>query len=324
MAENTALTPRLWFSGREFEFALGAAIFLMVGVFVSLEPMFLSGRNIANVLTQSSYMVLLAAAQAIVILVRGFDLSLGTQVSLVSLVTALAMTAFGGVPIQAGIVAGLLCGAAIGLLNGWIVAWLQVNPFIVTLAMMNILLAMSSTITGGFPVTGLPPRFSAMLSTAEPLGIPVPVIIVTIVILALQLMLRRSVFGRRLYMVGSNPQAAVVAGINARRVLLGAYALCSLLIALGAILMTARTGSGEPNLGGALTLQTIAAAVIGGMNLRGGEGSMAAPLLGGLFVTVLANGMNLIRVDGYLQEMILGVLIIGVLWFDRLRHRRLH
>lgn len=305
-----------------FELAMVAAILMMIVIFAVAEPQFLSLANVSNVLTQSSYLVLLACAQAVVILVRGFDLSLGGTVSLVSLTAAMGMTMTGALPIPAGIAAGVATGLIVGLFNGFCVAWLKINPFIVTLATMNILLAISSTITGGFPVTDLPDGFSDVFSTAAPLGVPVPVIVTAVVVFLLHLMLRRTRFGRSMFLVGSNPEAAYVAGISSRRILLWSYALCSFLIALGAILMTARTGSGEPNLGGALTLQTIAAAVIGGMSLRGGEGSMAAPVLGGFFVTILSNGMNLTRVDGYLQEVTLGILIVAVLVLDRLRHRR--
>lgn len=305
-----------------FELAMIAAIALMVVVFTVAEPQFLSAGNISNVVTQASYLVLLACAQAMVILVRGFDLSLGGTVSLVSLTAALGMTMTGVMPISTGLMIGLGTGLMVGLFNGYCVAWLSINPFIVTLATMNILLAISSTITGGFPVTDLPEGFSHMFSSASVMGVPVPVLVTALVVVALQIMLSRTRFGRSMFLVGSNPRAAYVAGISTRKILLLSYALCSVLIAIGAILMTARTGSGEPNLGGSLTLQTIAAAVIGGMSLRGGEGSMAAPVLGGFFVTILSNGMNLARIDGYLQAVTLGVLIIAVLLLDRLRHRR--
>ena len=322
MPESSHFARRLDLRSQLFELAMLGTILVMIAVFTFAEPKFLSAVNISNLLTQSSYLILLASAQAVVILVRGFDLSLGGTVSLVSLTTALAMTSTGALPIPVGIAAGLLTGLVVGLFNGFCVAWLSINPFIVTLATMNILLALSSTITGGFPVTSLPTDFSRMLSSAMIFGVPVPVVITLLIVVALHLMLRRTRFGRSMFLVGSNPTAAYVAGISSRRILLWSYGLCSALVALGAILMTARTGSGEPNLGGALTLQTIAAAVIGGMSLRGGEGSVAAPVLGGFFVTILSNGMNLARIDGYLQDVALGTLIIAVLLLDRLRHRR--
>lgn len=305
-----------------FEIAMLGAIAAMAAIFDLAAPHFLSTANIANIFSQSSYIVLLASAQSVVILVRGFDLSLGNTVSMVSLIAALTMTHAGVLGLPAGLIAGLATGAAVGLINGYCVGWLRINPFIVTLAMMNILLALSSTITGGFPVGNLPLFFTEILSTAAPLGIRMPVLVTIVVLIGLHLMLRHTTFGRSMYLVGANPDAAAVAGITTRRILLFSYALCSGLIALGALLLMARSGSGEPNLGGGLTLQTIAAAVIGGMSLRGGEGNMAAPVLGGLFVTTLANGMNLAQINSYLQTVTLGVLIVAVLLFDRLRHRR--
>ncbi|BBO79910.1 hypothetical protein DSCO28_04760 [Desulfosarcina ovata subsp. sediminis] len=221
-----------------------------------------------------------------------------------------------------GIAAGLLAGSIIGFFNGYCVAILEINPFIVTLGTYNILLAVSSTVTGGFPVTGLPTIFPKLFSEISIIGIPIAVIIAVLIIVTLEYLLLNTVFGRNLYLIGSNPRAAHIAGISYKFNSIVAYILCSFLIAIGAILLTARTGSGEPNLGSQLTLQTIAAAVIGGMSLRGGEGSMMAPVLGALFVTVLSNGMNLTRIDGYMQEISLGVLIISILGFDRFRNRR--
>ncbi|MCY4290701.1 MAG: ABC transporter permease [Roseovarius sp.] len=305
-----------------FEIAMAISIALMFLIFSIIEPQIMSVRNLSNVFTQASYLVIFACAQSIVILVRGFDLSLGTTVSAISLTTALAMSAGFGLPVTVGILAGLLTGLVIGAFNGFCVAVLEINPFVVTLGTLNILLAISSTITGGFPITDIPDRLTAVLSEGRVLAIPVPILLMICTLVALHLMLKFTVFGRSLYHVGSNPKAARAAGINVRKILLGAYILCSVLIAFGAILMTARTGSGEPNLGGQLTLQTIAAAVIGGMNLRGGEGSIAAPFLGAIFVTILGNGMNLVRIDGFFQEIALGCLIIASLLFDRLRHRR--
>ena len=305
-----------------FETAMGASIIALLLIFNLFEPRILSTANLSNVFTQASYLIIFSCAQAVVILVRGFDLSLGTTVSVVSLTSALAMTAGFGFPIVLGIAAGWLTGCLIGLFNGFCVSVLEINPFIVTLGTLNILLAVASTVTGGFPVTDLPDQLTALLSEGDVFGLPVPIFLMLLTVLALNWMLRATVFGRTLYLVGANPKAAHAAGVNVRKTLFGAYVLCSVLIAFGAILMMARTGSGEPNLGSQLTLQTIAAAVIGGMSLRGGEGNVAAPVLGALFVTILGNGMNLTRVDGYIQEIALGSLIIASLLFDRLRHRR--
>jgi ribose transport system permease protein len=294
---------------------------LMFGVFSVFQPKIFAIANVVNVFNQSSYLALFAAAQSVVILTRGFDLSLGTAVSTVSVVTALVMTRMGNgdLAIPLGCAAGLGAAVLVGLFNGLTITVLNINPFVVTLATFNILLTVSSTISGGFPVSGLPQEFSAILGSGSISGFPIVIILTVAILIGLQVVLDATAFGRSLYIIGSNPKAARAAGIPVRFHLVGAYVMCSVLIGIGAVLLTARTGSGEPNLGGTLALQTISAAVVGGMSLRGGEGSMLAPVSGALFVTVLSNGMNLLQVNGYLQEVFLGVLVVAALCLDRLR-----
>ena len=137
-----------------------------------------------------------------------------------------------------------------------------------------------------------------------------PIWVLIAVFLVLGITLSATRFGRSIYIIGSNPKAANAAGIRAKPVVIMAYTICGLLTAVGAIMLTARTGSGEPNLGGNLTLESIAAAVVGGVRLSGGEGGVTAALIGAVFITVLSNGMNLIQVDGYLQQIFLGLIII--------------
>ena len=290
-------------------------------LFSAFDPRVLSAGNVRNIGVQLTYLALFAAAQSIVILTRGFDLSLGTTVSLVSIVSSMAMAQSGLDPVAAialGLLVGLVVGLVIGLVNGALVAFGRINPFVATLAMMNILATFSATVSGGFPVSNLPPTFS-ILATAAPLGIPIQIWIVGVALLSLHFLLSATAFGRAIYILGSNPRAAHVAGLPTRRTFVVAYGLCSLLAALGALLLTARTGSGEPNLGGDLMLKSIAAAVLGGMRLRGGEGDMAAPVLGALLVTVLANGMDLVQIDGFIQQIFLGIIIIAALAVDEFR-----
>jgi ribose transport system permease protein len=210
----------------------------------------------------------------------------------------------------------------IGAINGFFVAIVGINPFVVTLGIFNILLALSATVTDGFPVTGFPPLLSALVVDARILGLPIPIVIAIAVLAGVGLLLTRTVFGRSLYLLGSNIRMAFVAGVNVKLHLLSAYVLCSGLAALGALLLTARAGSGEPNIGGSLALETIAAAVIGGARLRGGEGGVLSALTGALFVTILSNGMNLARIDGYVQQLCIGAIIIVSLLVDRFSHGR--
>lgn len=295
----------------------------------SLEPRVLSQRNIVNILVQSSYLLLFASAQMVVILTRGFDLSLGTTVSAISVACAMVMTglAASGAPdwwiVVAGIGTGLGFGALVGLFNGFFVSWLRINPFVVTLGSLNICLGLSATLSGGRPVFNVPDPFSHLLYDGKLIpGVPIPLLLALLVCVGLYFLLDHTVFGRALYLIGNNPRAAHLAGLPSRRFLILAYLACSLLAAFGALMLTARTGSGEPNLGGSLMLESIAAAVIGGVSLQGGVGGIIPVILGTLFVTMLSNAMNLLEVGGYVQQILLGCVIIGAVFLDRIRVTR--
>ncbi|MDX8463495.1 ABC transporter permease [Mesorhizobium humile] len=303
---------------------LPIAIVVVLILFGLVEPRVLSLGNFRNIALQASYLAIFAMAQTMVLLTRGFDLSLGYTVSLVSVAASMAMVAMGGgdASILYGVGAAVLIAGAIGLANGVLIAGIGINPLVTTLGMANMVLAFASTISGGFPVTGLPKGLTAEFAQGSPLSIPMPIWIAALAFLLLFLTLKATRFGRSLYIIGANPRAAVAAGIRTVPVLVLAYVLCALLAALGALLLTARTGSGEPNLGGNLTLEAIAAAVVGGVRLSGGEGGVGAAVLGALFVTVLSNGMNLVQIDGYLQQICLGVIIIVSLIVNRDEARR--
>ena len=304
-----------------------ALVALLLG-FAAVDRSVLSPANLLNIAQQTSYLALFAMAQTVVILTRGFDLALGPAVSMVSVGTALAMagaTAAGHdqtTVLLAGLGAGFGLGIACGLFNGMVIALLGVNPFVATLGSYNIAIGVATTLSAGRPVQGVPKLFSQLFYGGSIFGFPATISITLAVGIVLHLTLGRTVFGRSLYIIGTNPRAAAVAGLPVKRILIATYVLCSTLAALGAIMMTARTGSGEPNLGGSLSLQAIAGAVVGGTSLAGGRGGVGTAVLGALFVTILSNGMNLTRIDGYIQMVVLGaIVIIGVL-LDRLRQER--
>lgn len=299
---------------------LPIGILVMLLAFAAFEPRVVSAANLGNIAVQASYLAVFALAQCLVILTRGFDLSLGFTVSLVSVLAAMTMVATGSP--AAGIFAGLGVGLLIGLANGLLIGGIGLNPLVTTLGMANVVMALASTVSGGFPVAGLPAGFTGTFAQGALLGVAAPVWIAAVLILAGWLLLTVTRFGRSLYIIGANPRAAVAAGIDTFGTLALAYTLSSLVTATGALLLTARTGSGEPNLGGNLTLEAIAAAVVGGARLSGGEGGVAAALLGALFVTVLSNGMNLIQLDGYLQQICLGAIIVISLVLSRDTVRR--
>jgi ribose transport system permease protein len=214
-------------------------------------------------------------------------------------------------------------GLLVGLFNGAFVALLSINPFVVTLGSLNICLGLATTISGGRPVFNVPDPFSALLYNGKLIPfVPVPVLLAVVVCVFLYFLLERTVFGRALYLIGNNPRAAQLAGLPSKRYLMLAYMLCALLAAFGSLMLTARTGSGEPNLGGSLMLESIAAAVIGGVSLQGGVGGVVPVILGSVFITMMSNAMNLLRVDGYIQQILLGVIIIAAIFLDRVRTTR--
>ena len=294
-----------------------------------IEPRVLSLRNIINILVQSSYLLLFASAQMVVILTGGFDLSLGMAVSVISVATALATTglAAAGAPawliLVAGLAVGLGVGMLVGIFNGFFVSWVGINPFVVTLGSLNICYGLATTISGGRPVFNVPDAFTRPLyeGTFIP-GVPIPVTLAIVVAVFLYFLLDRTVFGRALYLIGNNPRAAHLAGLPSKRYLFLAYVTCSLLAAFGSLMLTARTGSGEPNLGGSLMLESIAAAVIGGVSLQGGVGGIIPAILGSVFVTMLSNAMDLLEVGGYVQQILLGCVIIAAIFLDRVRATR--
>ena len=333
MAERHTAASRFQFWMLGFFSRYGFLPVILVVLYIGfglVEPAFFGARNAVNIVAQSSYLIVLATAQMFVLLTRGFDLSLGVVVSAVSVSSALIMVGIapGGdgpvaVALVAGILGGLAFGAIAGAINGICVAYFDINPFVVTLGMQGIAFGIATTISGGFPVFDIPNALIEGLGqSAVWFGfLPPPVAICIIVLGIAYFILNRTVLGRSLYLLGANPRAAEVGGLPWRRNNMLAYVICSVIAAVGAILITARTGTGEPSTGGGLVLLSIAAAVIGGVSLRGGEGRVIHVVLGGLLVTVLSIGMNLSRIDSFLQDVVLGMVVVAAVFLDRLRLR---
>jgi ribose transport system permease protein len=301
--------------------ALPVILALGFGLYV---PAVLSLENIINIVQQTAFLFVLTCAQTLVLLTRGLDLSLGPSVSMISVASALTMTAIVGADGANGIVAavagtasGLMIGLLVGVFNGVAVSWLRVNPFVATLASMNICLGIGTSLSDGHPVFGLPEEFNVAGYRLHVLGLPMSIIYAVAVGLALHLLLQYTTVGRAFYVLGSNPRAAIVAGWPRRRLLALAYILSALLTAVGALILTARAASGAPNLGGGLSLQTIAAAVIGGVSLAGGRGGLISALIGSFFITILSNGMNLAEIGGYTQMLVMGAIVIFAVALDR-------
>jgi ribose transport system permease protein len=271
---------------------------------------------------------MLSTAQMMVLITRGFDLSVGNVISMISVASSAAMVwVLGNHPeahwlaILVGWIVGLAVGLMVGAVNGFNVAILRVNPFVATLGMLSIALGVASTLTGGFTVMNLPEAFTNTFSRGSWVGIPTVIWVCVVVLAMTHFLLDYTTMGRSLYLLGSGPRAAHVAGLSTRLHLFSAYVVCSLIVAVVALMMTARTGTGEPNLGGGLMFASLTAAVIGGVSLFGGEGGVLNCVVGSLFVTILSNGMNMIRFSGYYQEISLGAVLIAAVFLDGLRSR---
>lgn len=313
--------------------AIGLLPVLMVGsvaLIGLLEPRFFGFFNVLNVLRTASFLAIVASGQMLVLIVGGFDLSVGAVVALSSVVGATAMAGLvallPGAPAMAallGLLAGLAAGGAVGLVNGLCVAWLRVSPFMVTLGTMSVAGGIALLLTNGIPVYGLPAGFVDDFGRALWFGIPAMVFVAVGVVALIWFFQKRTVAGRHLHAIGGNPQAALVSGVNTRRHLVGAYVGCSVLAALTGMLLTARIGSGQASLGGLdMTLQSIATAVIAGVSLRGGIGRVEMVAVGAVFLAVVTNAMNLLRVDSKLQLVVLGIILVLAVAFDEFGKRR--
>lgn len=306
---------------------------LLLAVVVGMSavyPQFYGPINILNILRNASFLTIVACGQALVIIAGGFDLSVGAVVALASVVAAktMAMTAaaFPGndaLIITSGVAAGLGSGLVVGLVNGVCVAKLKVSGFVVTLGTMSATAGVALMITSGIPVYGMPEAFVKGFGRAQFLGLPTAVYLAAIVVGAMVFVQRRTLFGRYVFAIGGNVDAAVVSGVAIKRHIVGTYVLAGVLAALTGLLLTAQIGSGQASFGGdRMMLQSIAAAVIGGVSLRGGIGRVEIVAVSALFLTILGNALNLLHIDSRLQPVFLGIIMVTAVALDELSRRR--
>ena len=310
---------------------LGVLPFLLLAaiiVFALMSDNFLTGRNIMNVLRQSTYLTLVAMGQMLALLTGGFDLSVGTILAVTSVVSASVMAAvISGSPdsallaIMLGVMAGFLAGTAIGAVNGIGVSIFGVSPFMMTLGMASVGFGVALYMTGGVPVYGMPDAFGTAFGFGQFLGIPSPIYVTLALIVVMCVLLYWTPLGRHFYAVGGNIKASALSGINTRLTLFSAYVMCGGLAAISGLLLTARLETGEANIGASMPLESIAACVIGGVSLRGGIGRVENVVLGAIFIGLVQNGMNLGRIESYLQTVVIGVLLIVAVVADQFRQR---
>ena len=297
-------------------------LLLLCAITALLTDRFLSPLNLTNILVQSSIMAVIAMGMTFVIVGGGFDLSVGSTAALAGCVASMVMLDAG---IAAGAIAGVLAGALVGLANGLIIAFLNVNPFITTLGTMVLVRGAVFLITGGAPVsgeTGLPGGFVA-LGSGRLLGIHYLVWIPAVLLALLSFVLHATPYGRRVYATGGGREAAYLSGVRVRRVIASTYIWCGALAGVAGVMLAARLQSGQPTAGEFYELTAIAAVVLGGASLQGGEGTLYKSVIGVLIMVVLGNALNLLNVDSYWQRVAVGAVIIAAAAAERLRSYRI-
>ncbi len=299
----------------------GALIVLLIAIggLTLASPEFLTGDNLANLARQVAIFGILAIGQLMVILTGGIDLSVGSILGLAGAVTAQLLVA--GVPIAPSILLGVVVGGLLGLANGLLVTRFKLPPFIATLGMLGIARGIVLVITNANTIQGLPDSFQN-LANGSILGIPNLLIIFVVITAIASFVLRRTVFGRYVYAVGSNPEAARLAGVPVAMVTTAVYVISGVLAAVGGVLLTSRLGAGVPTAGTGFELQAIAACVIGGASLSGARGSAIGAACGALIIGVLNNGGNLLAINAFYLQIAIGALILVAVGFDQMNTRR--
>lgn len=295
---------------------------IVLSVLLSLaSPYFLTTGNLSNVLVQASVIALLAGGQTFVILTAGVDLAVGAVTALAGAVAGHLMLKLGVNPYGAMAVA-LAIGFAVGLFNGYLVAFVGIPSFIVTLGGLTLWRGLAFESTGGFDNAGLPEPFP-FLGYGQLLGVPMPTVIMIIFYVAMAFVLSSTKLGRYVYAIGSNEMGARQVGINIRWYKLGVYVISGLACGMAAIVLAARMDSSSGKMAQNFELDAIAAVILGGTSLFGGRGSIWGSLLGAILITMIRNGMNLLEISQFKQMMAIGAVVIVAVWIDVVRRKRL-
>lgn len=292
-------------------------LFIFIALFIVMSAVrpdaFFTYTNLTNLLKQIAVNAILAVGMTVVMTTGSFDLSVGSVVGVAGVVVALSARA--GVPGIAALLIGVLVGAAFGCVNGLAIAAFKIPSFIVTLAMMQAARGLSYMFCGGFPVTGFPKSY-LFIGQGYFLGVPVPVYIMAAVAVLVAVLMRQTKFGRYVYFIGGNEEAAALSGIHVFKTRVLSHTLCGLLAGVAGIVLTFRVGSAMPAAGEGFEMDAIAAAVIGGCSLSGGVSRISGTVLGALILGLISNGMNLLGVTTYPQMVIKGAIIFVAVLLD--------
>jgi ribose transport system permease protein len=293
-------------------------VVLLIGLTLA-TPKFLTTSNIINVFRQVSYQGIIAVGMTMVLIMGQIDLSVGAIVAFAAVVNALLLKA--GLPIFASVIGTLVISSVWGLLNGYVMARFRLHAFLVTMATMTMIRGLTYTLTGGYPVGGLPQEFFAF-GSGQIAFIPLPVIYMLVIFAVGAFVLSSTPFGRSVYAIGGNEDAARLSGINLMRNKVGVFVISAIVSAVSGLVLSSRLMAGSPEIGIGWELDIIAAVIIGGTNILGGEGKLSGTLVGVLFIGVLSNGMILLDITPYMQQIVRGAVILSAVILNSLQDKR--
>jgi ribose transport system permease protein len=298
----------------------GVAILLLIaGLLSVLSKVFFTSNNLLTVSLQTSMIAITSIGMTFTLITGGVDLSVGAVAALSGALAA-GLATRNGLGTYPAMLLALSAGAVIGAINGAMIVWGRIPPFVATLASMAVARGLTLVYTEGSPISGLDEQFTSLSSQIA--GIPVPLIILVLAAIATYIILHRSVFGTYVFSIGGGEETSRLAGIQPGKVKFGVYIISALCASITGILLTARLWSAQPNSGIGLELDAIAASVLGGASLFGGTGSITGAVAGSFIIGVLANGLNLLEVQSYNQQVIKGIVFIAAVMMDYLLKRR--
>lgn len=308
---NTGFKNILVHHGRQLGTFLGLIV-LVVAMWI-LSPYFFSVSNFLNIAQQTSINAIIAVGMTFVIVSGGIDLSVGSILAFSGVVLAKSIQI--GLPIPLALIVGLGVGLFCGSINGMLISYGRLPPFISTLGMMSVARGGALLFTQGRPISGFAEEFR-FLAGGEILKVPMPIFIMILVYILAHFILIRTKLGRYTYAIGGNEEAAILSGVNVKLCKTMVYGLCGVLSGLAAILLTSRLNSAQPIAGMMYELDAIAATVIGGTSLSGGQGTIPGTLIGAFIMGVLRNGLNLLGVSSFIQQIVIGSVIITAVLID--------
>lgn len=295
------------------------ALIILMAVITIINSNFLTANNLLNLLLQVTSNALIAFGMTFVILTGGIDLSVGSILALSSALTAGLLGS--GMPVTLAILISLILGCILGMMNGLLISYGKLAPFIVTLATMTIFRGATLVYTNGNPITkGLSDTFLfQFLGQGYIVGIPFPVIIMFIVFIVLYVLLHKTAFGKSVYAIGGNEKAAYISGVKLNKVKIIIYSISGIMASISGLIITSRLSSAQPTAGASYEMDAIAAVVLGGTSLSGGKDRILGTLIGALIIGVLNNGLNIIGVSAFWQQVVKGVVILIAVLIDRFK-----